>query len=140
MSASTTHLGTPSGVAVLDGLLNETLGVAAQARVYLTGCPRADLSTVGNPLAPLVEACELSRLAARLGFCVSWLLARRAVHAGGLSHEEARQPRWRLEGAETCLVGGADARGELPTDLRDLLDRSLAIYRRVARLDRRLDA
>lgn len=138
MSTSIARLGTPSGVAMLDGLLNETLGLATEARTYLSRYHEAPAGD--GPIAALAEACELSRLSARLGFCISWLLTRRAIHDGSLSDEEARQPRWRLEGKEICLAGGADAQGELPIDLRELLDRSLALYRRVARLDLRLDA
>jgi regulator of CtrA degradation len=140
MSASIIRLATPSGVAMLDGLLNETLRLAVEARSYLGEDRGAHHPDAGDaPLAPLVEACELSRLSARLGFSISWLLARRAVHEGTLTVEEARAPHWRLEGSDICLDSGAAAHGELSTALHDMLERSLALYRRVARLDRRLD-
>ena len=89
-------------------------------------------------LAPLHEAAELSRVSARLGYCTAWLLTRRAVQAGELSREEAVEPRWRLEGQEVCTRPPLDA-GQLPERLLALSERSLAVYRRVERLDRQLD-
>lgn len=140
MAASIARLATASGVAALDGLLNETLRLAAEARGYVvTGDPSVHRPEA-IPLAQLVEACELSRLAARLGFCISWLLASRAVHQGRLGPQDPDRAKWRLEGSEVCLESGADDPGVVPDNLRDMLDRSLALYRRVARLDRRLDA
>lgn len=140
MSASVTRLAASSGVAVLDGLLNETLRLAVEARGYLADGEGPGGGDADARLPRLVEACELSRLSARLSYCICWLLARRAVQEGAFGEEESREPRWRLEGMEICLDGGTDRPGELPPPLRDLLDRSLALYRRVARLDRRLDA
>jgi regulator of CtrA degradation len=139
MSASLARLATPTGVAMLDGLLNETLRLALQARAYIAESGRPDAGGDEASLTPLVEACELSRLAARLGFCVAWLLARRAVHEGELTADEASGPGWRLEGRAICLDTGSEAPGELPPALVDMLEQSRALYLRVARLDRRLD-
>lgn len=140
MPASTARLATASAVAVLDGLLNETLRLAAEMRSYLAEGRLPSHRPGATPLAPLVEACELGRLSARLGFCISWLLTRRAVQEGSLTSRNADRAAWRLEGREICLAHGVGEPGDLPDDLREMLDRSLALYRRVARLDRRLDA
>ncbi|HMR32053.1 MAG TPA: DUF1465 family protein [Geminicoccaceae bacterium] len=139
MAASTARLATVSGVAMLDGLLNETLRLAAEVRAYLAEGGRPVGCRGSTSLAPLVEARELGRLSARLGFCISWLLTRRAVQEGSPGGDQADSPS-RLEGSEICLAAGACETGDLSDELRDMLDRSLALYRRVARLDRRLDA
>ena len=104
MAASIARLATASGVAALDGLLNETLRLAAEARGYVvTGGPSMHRPEA-VPLAQLVEACEL------------------------------------LDGLPAPRLDIADDPGAVPDNLRDMLDRSLALYRRVARLNRRLDA
>ena len=144
MSASAARLATPKGVAMLDGLLNETLLLAHRARAYIAESAPSVAHGRGAAhgeaaLGPLVEACELSRLSARLGFCVAWLLARRAAHEGELTAEEAAGPDWRLEGGAVCFDQGAGASGKLPPALLELLDQSRALYLRVSRLDRRLD-
>lgn len=138
MSASIARLATPKGVAMLDGLFNETLLLAHRARAYVAESGRPHEAGEA-PLVPLIEACELSRLSARLGFCVAWLLARRAVHEGELTAEEAARPDWRLEHSAVCLDDGTQAPGELPPALAEMLEQSRALYVRVARLDRRLD-
>lgn len=144
MSASAARLATPKGVAMLDGLFNETLLLAHRARAYIAesapdAVHRQGVARGEAALGPLVEACELSRLSARLGFCVAWLLARRAAHQGELTVEEAAGPDWRLEGGAVCFDHGAGTPGELPPALVEMLDQSRALYLRVARLDRRLD-
>jgi regulator of CtrA degradation len=130
---------TSSSVAVhsLDPLLDDVLTIAGEARAYLLDSRPSPAP--GEPvLSPLYEAAELSRVSARLGYCAAWLLARRAVHAGELSVEQAAERRWRLEGQEVC---GEDPIGvrPLPPRLSALCERSLAVYRRVERLDQRLD-
>jgi regulator of CtrA degradation len=120
----------------IDPVLDDVLAIAEQARDYLR-CGRGPRGSTG--LAPLYEAVELSRISARLGYCTAWLLARRAVHTGELSQEEAIQPRWRLEGQEICGREPVDA-DQLPPELATLCARSLAVYQRIERLDRQLDS
>jgi regulator of CtrA degradation len=140
MAASFTRLAMPAGTTMVDGLLVETLRLAAQARAYLAdaGGETCDGSAHAG-LCALVEACELNRLSARLGFSMAWLLTRHAVRMGELTADEAREPRWRLEGSEICLAAGPELPGEVSPRLAEMLDRSLALYRRVACLNRRLD-
>jgi regulator of CtrA degradation len=123
-------------VASVDPLLDDVLAIAGETRAYLLAAGGAP--SPGAPaLAPLYEAAELSRVSARLGYCAAWLLTRRAVQAGELSSEEALAPHWRLEGQTVC-GDGAVTLAPLPSRLVELGERSLAVYRRVERLDRNL--
>jgi regulator of CtrA degradation len=125
---------------MVDGLLADTLRLAMQARAYLAdGSGETCDGNADARSCPLIEACELNRLSARLGFAMAWLLTRRAVHVGELTAAETREARWRLEGSEICLAAGPERPGEVSPRLAEMLDRSLALYRRVACLDRRLD-
>ena len=49
--------------------------------------------------------------------------------------EDASSERYRLGSKEICLGHGADGVELLPAKLRDLLERSDNLYRRIARLD-----
>jgi regulator of CtrA degradation len=62
-------------------------------------------------------------------------LVQRAVHEGDMEAEQAAGERYRLGSKEICLGGRDDANELLPTTLRDLLQRSDNLYRRIARLD-----
>ena len=92
MSASTTRLGMPSGVAVLDGLLNETLGLAVEARSYVMGSRQPLPSAVGGPVAPLVEAWGLRR-GGRTPSAEEVAAARERVDWRGLALDDGRAVR-----------------------------------------------
>lgn len=79
------------------------------------------------------------RITTRLGEIVAWIMARRAVHAGELSEIEARSEKYRLGSIETCLADDDAAYDLASPRLRRLSDRSLSLYRRVARLDSLID-
>jgi len=49
--------------------------------------------------------------------------------------EDAARERYRLGSREICLGGNEEGTEFLPSTLRDLLVRSDALYRRIARLD-----
>src|SRR4051812_40088353 len=98
MSTAMAEDGSGRPVATLDRLWHDVIHLAEHARDYVT---RAHPTTAAdNLLAPLHEAAELSRISARLGYCVAWLLSRRAVQTGELSPDEARDAPWRLGGRE----------------------------------------
>jgi regulator of CtrA degradation len=125
-----------------DALQGEVARLAEAARDYLAAERDGTLS--GDPVRHLIATCEATRLVSRLGYCIAWLLARRAVQSGEIAHEAAAAVGGlgRLGGREACLAepppgdGGA---AELPSGLAELLERSVVLYRRVERLDRALD-
>ncbi len=132
------------GLLHLEGLHGEVMRLAEAARDYLAAAQGGQADVAGDPGRHLAVACETTRLVSRLGFCLAWLLARRAVQAGELAGEAAAASggSWRLGGREVCLaessLGPADT-AALPCRLAELLERSADLYRRVERLDRALD-
>ncbi len=112
----------------------ETLDLLVEARNYAAfRLPRERRGR--DDLARLKMSCESFRVTARLTQSLAWLLALRAVEAGEISRADWQDDRYRLGGRDVCLdaAGGEDE--DLPPGLRDLLRRSLDLYRRLARLD-----
>lgn len=127
-----------SSVAFFDSTFEEAMALTREARDYLTFQEKADLAEV-DPVTRMVASCESMRLTTRLTQVVAWLLVQRAVHAGEITRQQAKQPQYRLSGREVCAETEPVAEAALPERLNELLQRSLSLYERVARLDRMLD-
>ncbi len=113
---------------------DEALGLLTEARNYVA---TSDLRDIGHLESNrrMVHCCETMRLTARLTHVMAWLLAQRAVHAGEITLEEAASERFALGGHRICLEE-SDYLPEIEDVwLLTLLDRSLRLYIRVARLD-----
>jgi len=119
--------------AFFSGPYDETLVMLRETRDYLAGRGKLELGGLPPQLA-LDYSRESMRLTTRLTQVMAWLLLQRAVHAGEISPEEARQPEHRLGGREMCL-SPAEGIERLPPRLVALIERSDGLYRRVARLD-----
>lgn len=119
----------------LDALYAEALSLAEAAHAYIATAP---VSPSRDPLHQLVDSCEATRLVSRVGFCLAWLLARRAVQSGEVPAVDALDGSWRLGGREVCLAE-LPCPASLPPALARLLERSASLYRRIDRLDRQLD-
>lgn len=128
-----------AGVAFLNGTYAEALALTREARDYIALQERADRQDLGA-IDQLVVSCESMRLTTRLTQVMAWLLVQRAVQAGEITRDEAREPQHRLGAREICEAGSPPMDAELPSRMRDLLARSHALYSRVARLDAMLDA
>lgn len=113
---------------------DETLDLMIEARNYLAYKAPRDCGGMAQR-ASLRASCEAFRITSRLTQVMAWLMAQRAVHAGELELEEACSERFRLSARHICLDDSAGADDELPHGLRSLLDRSLRLYERIARLD-----
>jgi regulator of CtrA degradation len=112
----------------------EAMHLLLEARDYLTyGEPR-DRALL-PPLDRLRLCCETMRLTARLTEIMAWLLAQRAVHAGEISQEEALSQHRALSELKVCIDELDLADAAMPRGLASLLERSRALYIRVARLD-----
>jgi regulator of CtrA degradation len=85
--------------------------------------------------AAMLYAGESMRVTTRLMQAASWLLVQRAVREGDMARADALHDRYRLGSREICLGVCAEETDPLPVQLRDLLDRSENLYRRIARLD-----
>ena len=127
---------------LFDALQGEVTRLAEAARDYLAA--ERDDTVSGDPVRHLIATCEATRLVSRLGYCIAWLLARRAVQSGEIAPGAAAAVGGlgRLGGREVCLTEPSPGDGgtaELPYGLAELLERSAVLYRRVERLDRALD-
>lgn len=111
-------------------LFDETLRLLEEARDYLQANRERRLSII----AACNYAVEATRLTARLTEMMAWLLARRAVANGEIS-EEIGRTAFRLQWQGVCAVDRSEAMPSALDDLVPLLQRSLRLYQRIARLD-----
>ncbi len=125
-------------VTVFNNLYAEALGLARETRDYLLYQESADRLKL-NAETRLIASCEAMRMTARITQILAWLMTQRAVHSGELSRQEASKPELRLSGYEICAQSEPDTAMPLPPRLLELLNRSLALYERIMRLDAMLD-
>jgi len=121
-------------VTFFDRTYGEAFGLLEEARDYLADRQQREIESL-PPSVQLVVSCETMRLTTRLVQVMAWLLVQRAVQAGEIHAEEADRPERRLGGHDICTKPGPWDLSDLPRRLRLLLDRSEALYNRVARLD-----
>ena len=113
---------------------DEGMALVEETAHYLDGRGREESRDLPRKIA-MLYAGESMRVTTRLMQAASWLLVQRAVHDGDMEAEDAAGDRYRLGSKEICLGGGGEGIELLPAKLRDLLDRSDNLYRRIARLD-----
>lgn len=115
-------------------LFRDGMGLVEEAADYLDGEGRAEAKSLPR-VASLAYATESMRLTTRLMQMASWLLLQRAVNEGEMSHEQAGQEKnkVRLHGLSSAKDGpGWD---ELPPRLRELIEQSLHLQKRIRHLD-----
>jgi regulator of CtrA degradation len=133
------HLSPQSFVdsALFERTFDEGMSLVEETARYLDGRGREESRALSRN-AGLLYAGESMRVTTRLMQAASWLLIQRAVREGEIRAEDAASERYRLGSKEICFGGrGEDLEG-LPKTLRDLLDRSEQLYRRIARLEEAL--
>lgn len=121
-------------ITFFDRTYAEAFSLLVEARDYLADRQRPDFEAAA-PTTQLVVSCETMRLTTRLVQIMAWLLVQRAVHAGEIDANEADRPERRLGGREICAGEGPWDLAGLPRRLLVQLERSQALYNRVARLD-----
>jgi regulator of CtrA degradation len=120
--------------ALFDRTFDEGMSLVEETARYLDGRGREE-SRVLPRNAALLYAGESMRVTTRLMQAASWLLIQRAVREGEIRAEDAAGERYRLGSKEICFGGRGEGTETLPRTLRDLLRRSEALYRRIARLE-----
>jgi regulator of CtrA degradation len=118
---------------LLQKTLDETLALLVRARDYMSYATPSQQPGL-LPAERLQISCEAMRVTARLSHVMAWLLAQRAVQAGEIS-PMAAAAAYQLSEDDICLLEGAEVSVALPEGLRDLLEKSRALYVRVTRLD-----
>jgi regulator of CtrA degradation len=127
-------LQTFTGSALFDRTFTEGMSLVEETARYLDGRGREESRGLPRKAA-ILYAGESMRVTTRLMQAASWLLVQRAVHEGDMRAEDAARDRYRLGSKEICLGGSAEGVEILPATLQNLLARSDALYRRIARLD-----
>jgi regulator of CtrA degradation len=120
--------------ALFDRTFDEGMALVEETARYLDG-PGREESRALPRTAALLYAGESMRVTTRLMQAASWLLIQRAVREGEMCADDAAGERYRLGSKEICFGGRAEDLELLPPTLRDLLDRSERLYRRIARLE-----
>lgn len=123
-----------AGSAMFDRTFNEGMALVEETARYLDGRGRLESRDLPRKAA-MLYAGESMRVTTRLMQAASWLLVQRAVHEGEMSPDDAKGDRYRLGSKEICFGGREEGVELLPATLRDLLERSDNLYRRIARLD-----
>ena len=133
------HLSQQSFVdsALFERTFDEGMSLVEETARYLDGRGREESRELPRKAA-LLYAGESMRVTTRLMQAASWLLIQRAVREGEIRAEDAAGERYRLGSKEICFGGLAENLDSLPRKLRDLLDRSEHLYRRIARLEEAL--
>jgi regulator of CtrA degradation len=123
-----------TGSALFERTFDEGMALVEETARYLDGRGREESRDLPRKTA-MLYAGESMRVTTRLMQAASWLLIQRAVHDGEMGAEDAAGERYRLGSKEICLGGRSEGIDLLPPTLRDLLERSDNLYRRIARLD-----
>lgn len=117
---------------LVDSLYLEAMVLADEVRAYFDEPGRAERDAL-SPLARVSFSCESLKVTTRLMHVIAWLLVRKAVEAGELTPEQAREPGRRLGGAHDS---DPQVVADLPPTARHLIAASRDLYDRVDRLDR----
>lgn len=114
-------------------LYDETMHLLVQARNYFNIYSAEDqraLDLTGRTIYSLA----MSRIALRLSSTMSWVLARRAFHAGQITEAELAE-HFRLGFQDECLRDHKPFEGIMPSFVNKLQHDTLALYARINALD-----
>lgn len=121
--------------AFLERTFEETLSLMVEARNYLTQVGGKPAGTADG----MRVSCESLRVTSRLVQVMAWLMQHKAVDAGEITLAEALSEERRLGGHGVCTDASWHADQALPRGLRDLLDRSHSLFRRIERLEAQIE-
>lgn len=115
-------------------LFKEGMTLVEEAADYLDGDGRMAARQLARP-ASIVYATESMRLTTRLMQLASWLLLHRSVREGDMTAERAREEKKKIQLEKLSTAMGGPGWDELPEGFRTLIGRSLALQKRVERID-----
>jgi regulator of CtrA degradation len=115
-------------------LFKEGMALVEEAADYLDGPGRNAARQLPRP-ASIVYATESMRLTTRLMQLASWLLLHRSVREGDMTAERAREEKRKIKLEKLSTGGGGPGWDDLPEEFRALIGRSLALQKRVERID-----
>ena len=115
-------------------LYNEGMSLVEEAAEYLDGKGRAEAKRLSR-LAATLYAAESMRLTTRLMQVASWLLLQRAANSGEMTRDQVASEKSKVRLDTASAHDEVSSWSELPTEFRDLVNRSLSLQARVRRLD-----
>jgi regulator of CtrA degradation len=115
-------------------LFKEGMTLVEETADYLDGPGRNAARELPRP-ASILYATESMRLTTRLMQLASWLLLHRSVREGDMTPERAREEKRKLRIEPPSTAIGGPGWDELPEQIRALIARSLAMQKRVERID-----
>lgn len=117
-----------------QSLFQEGMSLVEETAMYLDGEGRDEAKQLPRP-ASLAYATESMRLTTRLMQLASWLLLQRAVNEGEMSREQAGSDKNKVRLDKLSSASGGPVWDDLPTTLRELVERSTRLQERVVHLD-----
>lgn len=126
-----------AGSAKFAAVFREGMALVEETAAYLDGDGRRDAKSL-PPTISLLYAAESMRLTTRLMQIASWLLIRRAVNEGELTAEQAIEENTKVKLKPEQSSRRVEGFDQLPERLRTLIRSSLALNRRIVRLDQLL--
>ena len=121
----------------LESTYDEAYDLLLEARNYIENeIPR--IRKNGSQAYRLVVNVETMRLSTRVTQAMAWLLTQKAIFQEGLTRDQAAKHLYRIGAQKICLDTENTDFDCLPKRLQRLLERSLALYRRIDQLDRQL--
>ena len=119
--------------AAFGALFREGMDLVEETAAYLDGAGRTEAKALDRSVS-LIYATESMRLTTRLMQLASWLLLHRAVKEGEMTLNQANREKTKVK-LSAADPGPQDMIEKLPTQLRDLITRSMNLQSRVRRLD-----
>ncbi|MGE0775372.1 MAG: DUF1465 family protein [Sphingomonadaceae bacterium] len=119
---------------LVSALYIEAMVLADEVRTYFDETGKEERDSLA-PLLRVSFSCESLKVTTRLMHIIAWLLTWRAVEAGEITADQARETSRRLGHASDSDDSIVDI---LPEKARALINASRDLYYRVARLDEAL--
>ncbi len=117
----------------VDRAYRNALALVHEARNYMAYGEAADSDTVPVSTRLLISQ-ESLRITSRLTQAMAWLFAQKAAAAGEMPMSRALSEEFAPAAEAVCLEDGWADDAEIPPALRDLMRRSLSLYRQVQRM------
>lgn len=127
-----------AGSSVFTALFREGMDLVEETAAYLDGDGRTESKSLERSVS-LTYATESMRLTTRLMQLASWLLLHRAVNEGQMTLAQANREKTRVK-LSAADPGAQDLIAKLPSQLLDLIERSMNLQARVRRLDTTIHA
>jgi len=116
---------------LIDSLYVEAMLLADEARAYFDKDGRDERMSL-DPLVRVGFSCESLKVTTRLMHIIAWLLTQRAVAAGEITPQQARNPERQLGEA---VESDEEVLEKLPESALQLIRSSRELYERVRRIE-----